>query len=52
MDEKRNLLLWVNRNMMKRWKTEKMEMDFISEYSKPVFIFSMREIHLKLKRKN
>lgn len=33
MDEKRNLLLWVNRNMMKCCKREKIEIDIISEYS-------------------
>lgn len=32
MDEKRKLLLWVNRNMMKGCKTEKVEMDFTSEF--------------------
>lgn len=41
MNEKRKLLLWVNRNMMKGCKGEKVEMDFISEYSinKPVLVF-------------
>lgn len=48
MDEKRNLLLWVNRNMMKRWKIEKMEMDFISEYSVSQFLY----FHVKSISKN
>jgi hypothetical protein len=33
MDEKRKLLLWINRNMMKGCKGEKVGMNFISEYS-------------------
>lgn len=46
MNEKRKFFFWVNRNMMKGCKGEKVEMDFILEYSinKLVLVF-LNEIY-------